>query len=263
MTGTVDSDTAMKSQSPTTEKKDDDRRHLVTRKASIFGVLRSLQKHRSPLTITFRGQNKQTYTSIVLKVDLDEGYFILDEIAPPSGHQRAMDGGIFTVQANDKGVQVVFGNNTVVGAGRNDGAAIYKVPLPKQLLYKQRRDAYRAHIAIADQAEVKLTSYERQKPLVGRIIDISSTGCKIEFPYLVDPAFEDMEVFDEVSFDLPEAEFDTSVLCAAEARRAVYFEDKNMTQCGFRFLSPDGRNQREIDRFVAYLQREARRRGLE
>ncbi|MDX1398961.1 MAG: hypothetical protein R3204_10580, partial [Oceanospirillum sp.] len=61
----------------------------------------------------------------------------------------------------------------------------------------------------------------------------------------------------------PESEFDTSVLCAAEARRAVYFEDKKMTQCGFRFLNPDGRNQREIDRFVAYLQREARRRGLE
>lgn len=263
MTGTADSGAALQAQRQASERKDDDRRHLITRKASIFGVLRSLQKHRSPLTITFRGHAKQTYTSIVLKVDLDEGYFILDEIAPPSGHQRVMDGGIFSIQANDKGVQVAFGNNKVVGAGRNDGAAIYKIPLPKQLLYKQRRDAYRAHIALADQVEVKLISYERQKPLVGRIIDISSTGCKIEFPYLVDPAFEDMEVFDEVSFDLPEAEFDTSVLCAAEARRAVYFEDKHTTQCGFRFLNPDGRNQREIDRFVAYLQREARRRGLE
>lgn len=261
MPGTFDAATVAKPSA--TEQKEDDRRHLVTRKASIFSVLRSLQKHRSPLTITFRGHNKQAYTSIVLKVDLDEGYFILDEIAPPSGHQRAMDGGIFSIQANDKGVQVVFGNNTVVGVGRNDGAAIYKIPLPKQLLYKQRRDAFRAHIAIADQAEVKLISYERQKPLVGHIIDISSTGCKIEFPYLVDPAFEELEVFDEVSFDLPESEFDTSVLCAAEARRAVYFEDKKMTQCGFRFLNPDGRNQREIDRFVSYLQREARRRGLE
>ncbi|MDX1397181.1 MAG: flagellar regulator YcgR PilZN domain-containing protein, partial [Oceanospirillum sp.] len=240
MTGTVNSDAVAKPQPSVTAKKDDDRKHVVTRQASIFAVLRSLQKHRSPLTIVFRGHNKQTFTSIVLKVDLEEGYFILDEIAPPSGHKRAMEGGIFSIQANDKGVQVVFGNNTVVGAGRNDGAAIYKIPLPKQLLYKQRRDAYRAHIAIADQVEVKLTSYERQKPLVGRIIDISSTGCKIEFPYLVEPAFEDMEVFDEVSFDLPESEFDTSVLCAAEARRAVYFEDKKMTQCGFRFLNPDG-----------------------
>lgn len=174
MTGTVNSGATAPQQAPETEKKEDDRKHVVTRQASIFAVLRSLQKNRSPLTITFRGHNKQTFTSIILKVDLDEGFFILDEMAPPSGHQRAMDGGIFTAQANDKGVQVVFGGNTVIGAGRNDGAAIYKIPLPKQLLYKQRRDAYRAHIAIADQAEVKLTSYERQKPLVGRIIDISS-----------------------------------------------------------------------------------------
>ncbi|WP_417596761.1 flagellar brake protein [Oceanospirillum sp.] len=261
MTGTVDSDTEAKPQATT--QREDSRKHLVTRQASIFAVLRSLQKHRSPLTIVFQGHNKQSFTSIVLKVDLEDGYFILDEIAPPSGHKRALEGGVFSIQANDKGVQVAFGNNTVVGAGHNEGAAIYKVAMPKQLLYKQRRDAYRAHIAIADQEDIKLTSYKRQKPLVGKIIDISSTGCKVEFPYLVEPAFEDMEVFDELSFDLPEAEFDTSVLCAAEARRAVYFEDKKTTQCGFQFLNPDGRNQREIDRFVAYLQREARRKGLE
>lgn len=262
MTSTVDSGA---SHQPTRAESDknDDRKHLVTRRASIFAVLRSLQKHRSPLSIQFHGRDNQTYTSIILKVDLEEGYFILDEIAPPSGHKKVMSGSPFSIKANDKGVQVLFGSNIIVGAGRNDGAAIYKVPLPKKLLYKQRRDAYRAHIALADQAEVKLTSYERQKPLLGRIIDISSSGCKIEFSYLVDPAFEELEVFDEVSFELPESTFDTSVLCSAEARHAVYFEDKNMTQCGFRFLNPDGRNQREIDRFVAYLQREARRRGLE
>ena len=243
-------------------KKDNDQKHVVTRQASIFSVLRALQKSRAPLAITFRGHGNQTFTSIILKVDLNEGYFLLDEIAPPSGHQYALSGNIFSIQANDKGVQVFFGDNSIIGTGYNDGAAVYKVLLPKKLIYKQRRDAYRAHIAIADQVEVKLISYERQKPLVGRIIDISSTGCKVEFPYIIDPALTEFEVFDEINFDLPEPEFNTSVLCAAEARRAIYLEDRHITQCGFRFLSPDGRNQREIDRFVAYLQREARRRGL-
>jgi len=263
MTGIVPSGVADEPKTSGKVKKDDDRKHVVTRQASIFAVLRALQKSRAPLSITFRNHSDQIFTSIILKVDLDEGYFILDEIAPPSGHQHAISGGIFSIQANDKGIQVFFGNNTITGTGSNGGAAIYKIPLPKQLIYKQRRDAYRAHIAIADQVEVKLISYERQKPLVGRIIDISSTGCKVEFPYIIDPAFTDFEVFDEVSFDLPESEFDTSVLCAAEARRATYLEDRHMTQCGFRFLSPDGYNQRQIDRFVAYIQREARRRGLD
>lgn len=262
MTGNADSAAMAKPQASLPEKREDNRKHLVTRQASIFAVLRSLQKHRSPLTLTFDNNPKQTYTSIILKVDLDEGYFLMDEIAPPSGHHLAVEGKSFSVRGNDKGVQVVFNDNTVTGVGRNNGAAVYKVTLPSRLLYKQRRDAYRAHIALADQAEIKLTSYERQKPLVGRIVDISSTGCKVEFPYLVEPVFEELEVFDEVGFDLPK-EFDTSVICAAEARRAVYYDDKQITQCGFRFINPDGRNQREIDRFVAYLQREARRRGLE
>ncbi|MBB1485608.1 flagellar brake protein [Oceanospirillum sediminis] len=238
-----------------------DRKHIISRQASIFAILRSLQKHRSPLSIVFRGHDDQVYTSIVLKVDLEEGYFLLDEIAPPSGHKKAMGGAAFSVTANDRGVQVVFSGNQVVGAGTNKGAAIYKIKLPSKLLYKQRRDAFRAHIAMADQVDVHLVSYERSKPLLGSLVDISSSGCKIEFPYLVDPAFEEMEVFDELAFDLPEEHFDTSVLCAAEARHAVYDQGKSMTSCGFRFLSPDGRNQREIDRFVSYIQRESRRRG--
>lgn len=239
----------------------DDRKHVVTRQASIFAILRSLQKHRSPLSITFRGHDKQIFTSIVLKVDLNEGYFLLDELSG-SGHKRAMNAEQFVVSGNDRGVQVVFGGNRVIAAGSNEGAAIYKVALPKQLLYKQRRDAFRAHIAMSDRVEVKLVSYERPKPLIGQIIDISSSGCKVFFPYLVEPAFEELEVFDEVAFDLPENAFDSSVLCAAEARHAVYDTVKQNTECGFRFLSPDGRNQREIDRFVSYIQREARRMGL-
>ena len=262
MTGTVNSGAPAQPESLITERKEDDRKHLVTRQASIFAVLRSLQKHRSPLSITFKGYGKQNFTSIILKVDLEEGYFILDEITPARGHQQAVTGDLFTIQANDKGVQVVWGNNSVTGVGHSNGASVYKVAIPKKLLYKQRRDAYRAHIARADQVEVKLISYERQKPLFGRIIDISSTGCKIEFPYPVEPELLEKEVFDEISFDLPKT-LDTSILCAAEARRAIYFENRKVTQCGFRFLNPDGRNQREIDRFVAYLQREARRRGLE
>lgn len=239
-----------------------DKKHIITRQASIFAILRSLQKHRSPLSITFRGHGNQVYTSILLKVDLKEGYFLLDELAPISGHKRAMSASPFTITANDRGVQVVFGGNKVIGAGKNDGAAIYKVSLPGQLLYKQRRDAFRAHMAIADRVDVKLVSYERQKPLIGQIRDISSTGCKVEFPYLVNPAFEELEVFDEISFDLPESEFESTVLCAAEARHAVFDEKKQSTECGFRFISPDGRNQREIDRFVSYLQRAAKRLGV-
>lgn len=246
----------------TSTSKKDDEKHVITRRASIFAILRSLQKHRSPLSIVFRGESKQTYTSIVLKVDLDEGYFLIDELAPASGNKRIMAGDAFSIRANDRGVQVLFSGNRVVAAGHNQGAAIYKVALPNKALYKQRRDAFRAHISLANRAEIKLVSYERQRPLMGSLIDISSTGCKIEFPYLVEPAFEEFEVFDEVSFDLPEAVFDSSVLCSAEARHAVYDEHKQITQCGFRFLSPDGRNQREIDRYVAFLQREARRLGV-
>lgn len=250
------------SRSQLSQIQDEERKHLVTRRASIFAILRSVQKSRAPLTLHFHGHNHTACTSIILKVDLEEGYFLLDEIAPASGHKLAMNQTPFSVQATDKGVEIVFRNNKVVGAGRNQGAVVYKVPLPRKLLYKQRREAYRAHIALADQVEVKLTSYERSKPLAGRIIDISSTGCKIEFDYMVDSGFSDLEVFDELIFDLPANEFSTSVLCAAEARHADYFPDKQVTQCGFRFLNPDGRNQREIDRFVAYLQRQARRKGL-
>lgn len=233
-----------------------DSEHIISRPAEIASILSSLQRHHSPMTVHFRGVD-QSYLSLVLAVDRKEQVFYLDELNPPSGHKRALAGEEFSVRGAEEGISIFFSHCKVLKVIEEDDGAVYRVAFPKTLMHNQKRDAFRAHVMRSLEVPVSLLSYERQQPMPARLLDISSTGCKLEFETLVEPAFKPLEIFEEMTISLPE--FEKEVTLPVEARHAIYNEHKSRTTCGFRFINVDGRTQAEIDRFVIFLQREARR----
>lgn len=233
-----------------------DSEHVISRPAEIASILSSLQRHHSPMTVHFRGVD-QSYLSLILAVDRKEQVFYLDELNPPSGHKRAVAGEEFSIRGAEQGISIFFNHCKVIKVIEEDDGAVYRVAFPQSLMHNQKRDAFRAHVMRSLEVQVSLLSYERQQPLKARLLDISSTGCKLEFETLVEPAFKPLEIFEEMTINLPE--FEKEVTLPVEARHAIYHENKNRTTCGFRFINVDGRTQAEIDRFVIFLQREARR----
>ncbi|SFX73177.1 flagellar brake protein [Marinospirillum alkaliphilum] len=236
-----------------------DSEHIISRPAEIASILSSLQRHNAPVTVHFR-DNDQSYVSMILAVDREQQVFYLDELNPPSGHKRAVAGEIFSVRGAEQGISIFFSHCKIEKLLDEEDGAVYKVPFPKTLMHNQKRDAFRAHVMRSMHVPVTLLAYERGKPIPASLLDISSTGCKLEFDHLVTPPFKSLEIFEELSINLPE--FEKVVTLAVEARHAVYQESKERTTCGFRFINVDGRTQAEIDRFVIFLQREARRLDL-
>lgn len=236
--------------------KDLDSEHFIAESAGIASVLSSLQRHNAPVSIHFRGSD-QGFLSLILAVDRDQLVFYMDELSVPSAHNRMLAGEIFSVRGIDQGISIFFNNCKLMKLLDQEDGLVYKVAFPDNLMHNQKRDAFRAHVMRSMNLPVTLLSYDRQQPLPAQLIDVSSTGCKLEFPDLVDPAFKPMEVFEEMAIKLPE--FGQEVILAVEARHAVYHEEKGRTTCGFRFIRVDGRTQALIDRFVVFLQREALR----
>ena len=226
----------------------------ISNQQQIFSILSSVQKARAPITIKFEN-NDRYYTSLILRTDLDDNYMIIDEIAPQDGHQLALEKRPFSIRGSHKGVSLFFRPNQIAGSGIESDIAFYKIPLPKEMIYQQRRHAYRAIVARALQINVTLSGSHRYGQLTGRLFDLSLSGCRINFEGEVKPALVRSDKFESCKILLNDFALDTPVTL----KHATFIRDWGETTCGFQFEGLDGTSQKLIDRFVYFLQREARR----
>lgn len=87
----------------------------------------------------------------------------------------------------------------------------------------------------------------------GRLLDISATGCKLSIKGS-QGNLQTGQVY-ELAAKLPIGTIQTEV----ELRHLVVDEKLDMTMCGLRFHRLSGLTQRQIERLVYQLQRDARR----
>ncbi len=230
--------------------------NLVSNPAEIGSLLASLYRKHASVTVNFSGQS-QHYASMILDLDRDEGFFLLDELNPPSGNKHLLNGESFSVRATAQGISIFFSHCQLLDIDRDEKGAIYKVAFPELVKHDQKREAYRARVLASMKAPIRLTSYQRGLSLKGSLVDISNGGCNLSLDQLVEPPLKEFEVFEDLVLNVEG--FERSVTVAAEIRRVAADEHKGTTQCGVRFVHVEGSVQAEIDRLVMFLQREALR----
>jgi len=229
--------------------------HSLTNKQQIFSILSSVQKSRTPITIKFEGSEKY-YTSIILKTDLDKNHLIIDEIAPEDGHVLALQNMSFSIRGSHGGISLFFRHNIISGSNSENGIAFYSIPLPDKMVYQQRRNSFRALVPRALNTQASVTSDKHLQPLSGRLYDISITGCRINFEGEVNQGLVRGDIFELAAITLPDGD---QLNYALKLKHAFYRRENDETSCGFEFLGIDKVGQRLVDRFVYFLQREARR----
>lgn len=131
----------------------------------IQANLRLLQDSRDSLLITFADRN-QRFQSFLVDIDRDRGMVALDELIPNTGERFLQNGEAFRVEAFHEGVRIAWECERPVQFGEHDGVPCYWAALPAEVLYHQRRNAYRASIKqsqpiAAEIAGEKLRAAER------------------------------------------------------------------------------------------------------
>lgn len=222
--------------------------------AEIIATLRQLQQNHDPLVIQFKGRG-QRFQSYLVEVDRDRARVALDEIIPTDGERFLKQGESFNVEAFRDGVRVAWSCEHDVQLGELEGAPCYWAPLPLEVVYHQRRSAFRAQLKQSDQVKVVLTSDKLRDALLGHLLDISATGCKLRFAGNLTEQLSNGQVHERLTAQLPFG----SMTCAVELRHVQYDEKLDMTFVGTRFYRMSGLEQRQVERFVYQLQREARR----
>lgn len=218
----------------------------------IYSVLRTLQTERSLVNLQFDG-SPQLYNTMILDANLQERYFLIDEVTPRDGHRKIDEGAQFSLRASIHGIKVHAKDLVSARTLSNADGIYYQVPFPVKMLYMQRREAFRAYVPGSMKTTARFSSLEREENLFGRVMNMSATGMRIGFVGEIKPEFETMEKFN-VLIDIHVQE---QVLeCEVEIIYSQYSKERNQTMCGCRFIDLPRASQYIVNRFVTFVQRE-------
>ena len=227
---------------------------VLTTPLEISGNLRQLQDSHDPLIITFH-ERSQRFQSYLVDIDRDSNTMALDEMIPRDGERFLLAGEPYRVEGFHDGVRIAWDSNGPLTISETDGARCYRGALPAEVVYHQRRNAFRAALKLAQLVSVELGGDKLKSPISGKLLDISATGCKLRFEGDITSSLQLGQVYDRFIAALP-----FGSMTAPVELRYLHFEERiSTTFAGVRFHNMSGLVQRQVERFVYQLQREARR----
>lgn len=219
----------------------------------VFANLRQLQQSHDPLVISFpeRSQHFQTY---LVEVNRERGVIALDELVPNDGERFIKNGESFNVEGFHEGIRIAWQCAQAVTIGELEGARCYWMALPSEVLYHQRRNAFRAPLKRGSLIPIELASDKLKNGIKGQSLDMSATGCKLRFQGDLSNRLQPGQVYEHLTLQLPFGALTTS----AELRHLSYNDKLDVTFAGVQFFRLEGLAQRQIERFVFQLQRDSR-----
>lgn len=227
----------------------------VTAALEIQSLLKGLQHARTPLEVRFEGRT-QVFQSFLVAVDPETGTLCMDELVPPVGEKLITQGEAFRIDCWQDGVHMRWSCSGGTRVEFADGAPAFAVPLPARLTYHQRRGAFRAPVHRSIETRLELKQAGEARSHVGELIDISATGCKVRMAGNLVDALQPGKRYEQSELQLDAGQ---RFAVSAEIRHRRYLEERDETHVGVHFHQPGTPAQRQIDRFVTHLQREARR----
>jgi c-di-GMP-binding flagellar brake protein YcgR len=227
---------------------------VLTTPLEIAANLRLLQESHDPLIITFH-ERTQRFQSYLVEVDRDSGTIALDEMIPRDGERFLLNGEAYRVEGFHDGVRIAWDGNGSLTIDESNGGRCYRGAMPAEVVYHQRRNAFRAALKLAQLVNIELGGEKLKAPVNGKLLDISATGCKLRFDGDISDRLQLGEVYDRFIAALPFGNMTAPV----ELRYLHHEERIDTTFAGVRFHNMSGLVQRQVERFVYQLQREARR----
>lgn len=225
---------------------------------AVLGVLRDLQKNQVPVCITWgSGQ----FISKILEVNPEE--LIMDFGSQEYENNAVQRAGKVTVTAETHGAKVEF-TLTKLSTGDFQALPAFITPLPETLWFIQRREyfrisaplhpAYFCKALMPDKSEIRFRLFDLSLGGMGALLD----G---EAPTTLQPGMR----FSKVELDMVswgQFYFDAQLIAIGE-RKVV--DGKNETivtpRLSFRFLNVSPGVERELQRIIFALEREARERA--
>ncbi len=218
----------------------------------IARVLKQLRDQRALLQLRFDG-DPVSYTAKIL--DLDGEGFLIEGVQPREGLKQLREGTVFSLSARAPGLYLHSGSNRVESEHAERSLPYFKIRIEDTVLYQQRRKAARFRLpkrVVTNGASITVyRDRHPERPLTGRIIDISAGGCRAEFDSPALPPLEDNEPL-QVSLEVPKL---LELSAAGAARHSRYDTKQRKLLCGIELVKMHVTDRRRLEQFIESIRR--------
>lgn len=225
---------------------------------AVLGVLRDLQKNQVPVCITWgSGQ----FISKILDADTDT--LVLDFGSQEYENNAVQRAGNVTVTAETQGAKVEF-TLAQLSAGEYQNLPAFLAPLPESLWFIQRREFFRITAPLQPAYFCKARMPDKRE-LRFRLCDLSLGGMGALLDGAVPEGLQEGMRFAQIELDMAswgQFYFDAQLIAIGE-RTVVDGKNDTVTtpRLSFRFLNVSPGVERELQRIIFALEREARERA--
>lgn len=222
----------------------------ITHGPQIAGLLKRVRDNRVLLSVRVPGSDA-IFNSLLLEVDVERNFILLDELNPRLGHELACQARQIRVHCQCQGVELSFVCPIDVGQGQR-GISFYRATLPDAVNYLQRRSNFRVRVGRHASVPVQLPLGET---LEGELIDLSLGGFGASLPDRAELARG--QIVESCSIRLPNCDPLTTEL---EIRFVQRDKQRQILRIGARFRGLDPLRQNLLRRVITQLEREMLRR---
>jgi len=213
-----------------------------------------LQRDHLLVSIGIRGTNT-SFNSMLIDVDADKNTMMIDILHPTLAHEKLMENKRFDFNVTHKGVQISF-SGCIKEMVEDDGKPAYLIDFPDELIYKQRRQSFRAPISKDMVLPITLTDSETGETCTGIINNISRGGLCLQFDHTVDYEFTKMSILSG-NFHIKD---DVAITCDMEIRNITINSEYRHTIVGICFKKITKTDKRHIQNFALNMERKMLKR---
>ena len=222
----------------------------VENRSEVESLLKKLNKNHTLLSIRL-GDNNKTFGSMLLEINLEQDYLVLDEIYPRHEIKKSLLNCKLAIDAQLDGIELEF-RAQIQAIAEQEGVEYYKVSFPKSLFFYQRRASFRVGVGISTAIPVALSTID-DVLLHAELRDISLGGISAR---INTPVAGNFEVGQEIPTCVIQTSDNKKIVCSLEIARIEAQDNAQSIRIGARFIRLSSSDRHELSRFIAKLERE-------
>jgi c-di-GMP-binding flagellar brake protein YcgR len=222
----------------------------LTQIDDIRVLLKKINSKHSLLSVTIASSDEY-YGSTIIEINNQENYLVIDELYPREGHERIEVGTKLSFNTQYSGAFVNF-NGVIEAVGENEKAAYYKINLPDEVEYHQRRNTYRIATSINETIPVNLVN-EDEVLVKAELRDLSHGGLCLRFNSI--PHHVSIKSGDYIPTCLIQVDKNRKILSSLNVCHVESIEETGSLRVGAEFAQMSKIDRRELEHLIATLER--------
>ena len=224
--------------------------YRITSQSEIKALLEKLLVNHTLLSIRLDNRSR-TFGSMILEVNNQQNYLVLDEFYPRNEITESLTGNHLLIETKLNGVDIRF-KTFVTAVAEKDNTEYYKVSYPTYVHHHQRRATYRANVGVSDSIPLALSTTDNVL-MHAELCDISLGGIHAR---IKSPMFDKLSVGSELPTCIIQGHNGKKIVSSLEVVRIEQNQAPRLPRMSAKFTRIAPRDKHELARLIATLDRE-------